>query len=196
MKYFSLVRLIFITIMIALPIQGQLRAQSLYNENSFKPLIADYRAFRVGDSLTVQIVESAVATANADTGTSRSNQLAIDLSGTRSRGLSVGAGMSGNFDGGGRTERAGRLMAQLTVSVQDVFPGGDLLIAGEQQLTINNETQRIKLTGRVRPNDISDSNIILSSRIASAEITYVGDGHISDRQKRAWWRDFVDWLGF
>ncbi|HEX5682645.1 MAG TPA: flagellar basal body L-ring protein FlgH [Ideonella sp.] len=173
-------------------------AQSLYDETTFRALTSDHKAFRVGDVLTVQVVENAMATANADTGTQRRNNLGVDLSVTypRVKAAAANAGVSGDFDGGGRTERAGRLVAQLTVSIRDVLANGDLLVAGEQQLTINDERQRITLTGRVRPQDISESNTVLSTRIADADITYVGEGHLADRQKPAWWRQVADWLGF
>ncbi|MGM9489676.1 flagellar basal body L-ring protein FlgH [Ideonella sp. YS5] len=177
---------------------GTASAQSLYDETTFRPLTADHKAFRVGDVLTVQVVESATAAANADTGTQRRNNLGVDLSLDyhRSRHASANASVGGDFDGGGRTARDGRLVAQLTVSIRDVLPNGDLLVAGEQQLTINDERQRIAVTGRVRPQDISEANVVLSTRIADADITYVGEGHLADRQKPAWWRQVTDWLGF
>lgn len=174
------------------------QAQSLYDESTFKSLTADHKAHRVGDVLTIQVVENAMATANADTGTQRRNGLGVDLSVTypRVKAAAANASVGGDFDGGGRTERAGRLMAQLTVSIRDVLPNGDLLIAGEQQLTINDERQRIGITGRVRPEDVSESNVVLSTRVADADITYVGEGHLADRQKPAWWRQLIDLLGF
>jgi flagellar L-ring protein precursor FlgH len=174
------------------------QAQSLYEESTFKSLTSDHKAHRVGDVLTIQVVENAMATANADTGTQRRNGLGVDLSVTypRVKAAAANASVGGDFDGGGRTERAGRLMAQLTVSIRDVLPNGDLLIAGEQQLTINDERQRIGITGRVRPQDVSEANVVLSTRVADADITYVGEGHLADRQKPAWWRQLVDLLGF
>lgn len=173
-------------------------AQSLYDESTFRPLTADRKAFRVGDVLTIQVVESATATANADTGSQRRNSLGVDLSLDyhRKRSAGANANIGGDFDGGGRTERAGRLEAQVTVSVRDVLPNGDLIVGGEQQLTINDERQRIAITGRVRPQDISDANVVPSSRVADAEITYSGEGHLADRQKPAWWRQIADLLGF
>lgn len=173
-----------------------LQAQSLYDEQSFRPLTADNKAFRLGDVLTVQVVESAVATANADTGTQRKNSLSVDVTRPRGTGLSAGIGIGGDFDGGGRTERAGKLLAQLTVSVREVLPNGELVVAGEQQLMINQERQRIGVTGRVRPQDISDGNVVLSTRIADANITYVGEGRLAERQTPAWWRQAMDALGF
>jgi flagellar L-ring protein precursor FlgH len=52
-----------------------------------------------------------------------------------------------------------------------------------------------QLDGRVRPQDISDGNLVLSTRLADARITYVGEGDLSDRARRAWWRRFLDAVG-
>lgn len=173
-------------------------AQSLFDESQFRALTADHKAFRVGDILMVQVIEQATATANADTGTQRNNALDGDVTAhyRRDRKASAHVSLGSSFDGGGQTERAGRLLAQLTVSIRDVLPNGDLLVSGEQQLTINDERQRIALSGRVRPQDITDANVVLSTRVADAEITYVGEGHLANRQKPAWWRQLVDFLGF
>jgi flagellar L-ring protein FlgH len=53
----------------------------------------------------------------------------------------------------------------------------------------------VTLEGRVRPQDISDGNVVLSTRLAEARITYLGEGEVSQRQQRAWWRKLLDWAG-
>ena len=45
---------------------GPAGADSLYREDKFQPLAADRKAFRVGDSITVLVLENAIATASAD----------------------------------------------------------------------------------------------------------------------------------
>lgn len=180
----------------ALCAAAPLKAQSLYDEAHFHALTADNKASRIGDVLTIQVVENATATVNADTGTQRGNGLTVDLTRPKAPSLSAGLGTTSDFDGGGRTERAGRLLAQLSVKVDVVLANGDLLVSGEQQLTINDERQRIAISGRVRPVDISDTNVVLSSRVADADITYVGDGAIAGRQRPPWWRQALDALGF
>lgn len=170
-------------------------AQSLYDEATFKAPAADVKARRPGDVLTVQVFENSAASANADTGTRRTNNLSGSITHPAGPGLGANLSTAGEFDGGGRTARAGKLLAQLTVSVREVMPNGDLRIAGEQSLLINEELQRINLEGRVRPQDVSDGNIVLSSRIADAKITYLGEGDLAARQKPAWWRQVFDWMG-
>jgi len=179
-----------------LALAGTAPAQSLYDAKTFRPLTADSKAFRVGDIVTIQVVENASATANADTDLKRSNSAGAELHLRRPTPVAgANATASGQFDGGGQTARAGQLLAQLSVTVRDVLPNGDLLIAGEQLLVINEEQQRINVEGRVRPLDITDQNVVASSRVADARITYVGEGDVAQRQKPAWWHHFLDLFG-
>ncbi|WP_244883920.1 flagellar basal body L-ring protein FlgH [Paracidovorax oryzae] len=180
----------------ALVAAGAARAESLYQEQTYRPLTADNRAFRVGDALTVQVFENSSATTSADTGTRRGNGLSAELSHRSGTVGQTGIGVNGTFDGGGRTQRTNRVLATLTVSVQEVLPNGDLRVAGEQLLTVNQEPQKVTLEGRVRPFDISDGNVVLSTRLADARISYVGEGDIAERNRRPWWRNLLDMMGF
>ncbi|MEP6501880.1 MAG: flagellar basal body L-ring protein FlgH [Betaproteobacteria bacterium] len=171
-------------------------AQSLYDAKTFRPLTADSKAFRAGDIVTIQIVESASASANADTDLKRSNSGGAELHFRAPLAIAgARATATGEFDGGGQTARRGQLLATLSVSVREVLPNGDLLVAGEQLLIINEEQQRIDVEGRVRPQDISDANTVLSNRVADARITYVGEGDLAKRQKPGWWHHFLDLFG-
>ncbi|MET3513385.1 flagellar L-ring protein precursor FlgH [Pseudacidovorax sp. 1753] len=171
-------------------------AESLYQEGTFRPLTADNKAFRLGDALTVQVFENSSASTSANTGTRRANDIAGSVTQTGNRVVgTLGIGISGDFDGGGRTQRTNKLLATLTVTVKSVLTNGDLMVAGEQLLTVNDELQKVNLEGRVRPQDISDGNVVLSTRLADARITYVGEGDVSDRARRSAWRRILDWLG-
>jgi len=172
-------------------------AESLYKANSYRPLTVDNKAFRVGDVLTVQVIENSSATTSTDTNTQRKNNLNLGIANLQS-GRQFGGSITqaGDFDGGGTTQRANKLLAILTVTVREIMPNGDLRVAGEQLLTVNDEQHKVNLEGRVRPQDISEGNIVLSTRLADARINYVGDGDLTERQKRSWWRKALDWLGF
>jgi flagellar L-ring protein precursor FlgH len=171
------------------------QADSLYKPKSFQALTSDRKAAAVGDLLTVQVFESATATTSADTSSRRKNNISGSLVHGKNDSARVALATSGDFDGGGRTERTNRFLTTLTVRVRDIYPNGDLQVEGEQVLSVDDERQTIHLVGRVRRVDISDTNVILSTRLADANITLVGDGALSDQQRRAWWRRAIDWLG-
>ena len=171
-------------------------AQSLYEEANYRPLTADNKAFRVGDVLTVQVVENASAVASADSGSHRKNSAGLELFRDSSNfRRDVGVATTGDFDGGGRTSRAGKLVTQMSVTVTEVLPNGDLRVSGEQSLVINQEKQQIRVTGQVRPQDITDGNVVLSSRIADATIDYDGAGALTDSQRVPWWQRVRSWFG-
>ncbi|RQP26657.1 flagellar basal body L-ring protein FlgH [Piscinibacter terrae] len=167
---------------------------SLYREDTYQPLTADRKGTRVGDLVTVQIFEASSATSTADTNSDRSADLAVEVAGTQRR-LRRSASLSNDMQGTGRTERTGRLLAQVTVSIKEILPNGDLMLAGDQMLEINDERQRIHLEGRIRPVDLQENNLVLSSRLADAKISYLGNGVIGDKQKPAWWQKILTALG-
>ncbi len=170
--------------------------QSLFQEENWRGLTADQKAYRPGDVLTVQVFENSSATSSAETGTRRNNRLQGSLAHGSDQVAQTSIGVGSDFDGGGRTQRASRLLTTVTVTVQEVLASGQLRIAGTQAVTVNEEAQRVTLEGIVRPVDISDGNIVQSTRIAQARITYVGEGDVTERGRRGWWRKLLDALGW
>jgi len=161
---------------------GPLSAKSLYIHNISPPLVSDIRARSVGDIVTVVVLESSRAT-NASTNSSSKDQ---SLRGSISGGSLAEDGnlsFGGGFTGRGAIERRGEMVAQLSASVTQVLPNGDLLIEGAQQLVLNGDLTTIKVRGRIRQFDIASDNRILSSRIADAEIDYDGKGFVSRSAK-------------
>ena len=183
---------------------------SLYEaQSSFNGFFIDTKARKVGDIVTVKISESSKATNSADTKTGRTSSLeaGIDtLFGTeewyRDEVLdnipsklpkpdpfgnpSVKGSMTSDFDGSGSTSRSGDLSAFITCRVTQVLPNGNLKIVGSREVLVNHETQMIILSGIIRPRDIDDDNIILSTFISDAKIAYSGSGIVNDRQRPGW----------
>ncbi|MBB5020312.1 flagellar L-ring protein precursor FlgH [Chitinivorax tropicus] len=181
---------------LCLVMHGGVKAESLYNERTFHSLVADAKAYRVGDLLTVQITENATASSSTDFGSSRKNDVGLkaDVDGALKHGL--GLQTDNGFDSKGRTQRSGRLLAQITVSVQEVRRNGDLVVSGKQLLNINDEKQEIQLTGVVRPRDIEDNNTVLSTRLGEANISYAGEGELASRQRPSWWSRLLAFIGW
>ena len=171
-------------------------AQSLFQEDAWRGFTADNKAYRVGDALTVQVFENSSASSSADTGTRRTNHVAAELAHGSNKVAQANVAVAGDFDGGGRTQRTNRLLTTLTVTVQEVLAGGQLRVAGTQSVTVNEELQRVTVEGIVRPLDVSDGNVVQSTRIAQARITYVGEGDLTERNRRGWWRKLLDVVGF
>ncbi len=157
-------------------------AQSLFDEATYDSLAGDKRSFSVGESLTVLIYEQASAETSAGTDTSKSNDVSAGFD-INDYGEDGSVEFSNRFEGGGTITRTGNLMASVTVTVTGITESGELLIEGGQIIEFNDETQHIFLKGRVRSEDISNQNTIISNRVADAVITYKGDGLLGKRQK-------------
>ena len=156
--------------------------QNLYQPGNWSAMASDRRAAAVGDSITVVVYQAAQSSNSTQNGSQKSTQLkgairggSIDESGE----LSLG----GSYAGRGSIQRSEKLVTQLSVTIQQVLPNGDLVIEGEQRMHVNGEDTRIAIRGRIRPSDINADNAILSSRIANAEINYDGKGFVSRSAK-------------
>lgn len=169
-------------------------AETLYQVDSYRSLTSDRRAYQIGDVLTVLIVENSSASATAGTNTDKSNNVGIKFS-IPNRQEESALSLQEEFDGRGKIARSGKLLAQISVTVKDINPNGDLLISGDQLIEINDEKQSINIKGKVRPIDIDARNSVLSTRIADAQIKYVGDGVLADSQHKGWLSKIITFLG-
>ena len=177
---------------------------SLYHHQT-RGLFEDDRARDVGDVLVVRIDESETAVRNAKTslGKKRSNQYGSpDMLGLLSAlhrkypnldpSMLFSSQMSSSSDGTGSIERRGRLTATLPVRVRRVMPNGDLYIEGTNVVMVSSEEHHLYVSGIIRRIDIREDNTVLSSRIADAEIEYVGRGDVSDQQRPGWGKRAID----
>jgi len=150
-------------------------AGDLYKPGSWPALASDRAAEKVGDSLTVLIQEAS----QASDASQNAGQGGVGANGNYSAGAGnhdARLGLSGNYTAGGQNSLSGRMVAQISVVVDDVLPNGDLHVAGDQLININGRKTRIHLTGRVRRADISSANMVLSTSLADATIVYGGPG--------------------
>lgn len=169
-------------------------AADLYKEGQYRSLVSDLKAYRVGDSLTVLVFENSSAAQTADTNARRKTD--VGIGGTSvTRAAQISGNINNDFSNGAKTQRAGKLLAQITVNVVGLEENGSLRVAGEQLLEVNDEQQMIRLEGKVRPQDIASDNSVVSSRLADARIHYVGDGVLADGQKPGFISRVLTWLG-
>jgi len=168
-------------------------------------LFQDYKASRVGDIVTIRIVESASASNKATTKTQRNSSVSAGLENLFNLEQryppsepflnpfsKVKAGLDSSFDGAGSTTRSGSLSAYIAARVTEVLPNGNLRILGSREVMVNNERQYMALTGIIRQGDISSENIILSTYVSDAKIEYSGVGVVHDRQRPGWLGRMLD----
>lgn len=166
---------------------------SLWSEDvAFGDLFSDPKARRAGDVITIKIAESSSASNSADTSTDRESSLSAGISelfGVNTstlQNLSVSGEIESGFEGSGSTSRSGKLDAYITARVVEVMPNRNLKVIGSREIMVNNEKQIMTIYGVVRPRDISEDNVVLSTFVADARIAYSGAGIVDDRQRPGW----------
>jgi flagellar L-ring protein FlgH len=171
------------------------KADDLYKGGNWPSLAADRKADKVGDIITVFVAENNTASNSVAKGSKKQSSISGQIAAGSSFDESAGVTFGGSYDGKGSNSRADRMVAQLSATVTQIYPNGDLQISGWQRLKINGELTDIKVSGRVRPADINGQNAILSSRIADANIEYDGKGFATRSAKPGLVTQLFSWLG-
>lgn len=171
-------------------------------------LYEDTRARRLNDLVTIRVIETIAGSGKADTVTTRKSEIDagvdtifgipndLNFKNLFGRGNtfspSVKGAMQNEFQGTGETNREGRLIGTITAKVVEVMPNGNLIIESRKDITINNEKQILVLRGMIRTEDVAVDNTVLSNKVADAEIFFVGDGVLQEKQKPGWLARFID----
>ncbi len=171
---------------------------AIYNVSAPGMFASDPRAYQTGDILTVLLAESFSATKSSAASTAKTDAYQLTLPNVNLDVPFIGAGnllADGNkltsgteqsFQGSGQAAQSNSLTGFISVIVTRVYDNGILAVRGQKHLTLNQGDEYIRITGLVRPEDISPNNVVSSDRIANAKISYVGAGGIADSDKTGW----------
>jgi len=141
-------------------------------------LFDDRRAKRVGDTLTVNLVEKTEAKRKSETTDERKANGSIDVPVPTILGKTppvIGA-TSWDVASGNKIElkdneaNTNSVSGSITVTVVEVLANGNLLVAGEKQVRINQDTEYIRLGGVVNPALLTASNTINSTQLADVQL--------------------------
>ncbi len=152
------------------------------------------RPSAIGDTLKVDIQETLKASQKQTTDTSRDNKLAVRGPGGQSkigaveRLLNVDATAAGSdsFKGSGTTETDNSFVTTVAVSVINVLPNGNLLVAGERNVGLNKGVNTLRFSGIVNPRDIRPGNMVSSRDVVNASLESVAQGDVSEASSRSW----------
>lgn len=176
---------------------------SIYQAGHNIALFEDIKAKRIGDTITIVLQERTQASKDAKTETSKENDISVlnpTLLGSPlkfdtpllphgdNRSSTLGAELHSDqgFNGEGSSSQGNSLSGNITVTVVDVLPNGNLVVRGEKWLTLNQGDEYIQISGMVRPVDVRPDNTVLSGQVADARITYSGKGMVADSNKMGW----------
>ncbi|MFC2301246.1 flagellar basal body L-ring protein FlgH [Selenomonas artemidis] len=163
-------------------------AESLWKNPSGYPtrnVFADHRAMNVGDIVTIIISET--------TTTSATRSSANEKSGSVSIGAGVGifdflkaasASGSDKFNAKGSASSTNRTIGNVTVTITEITPAGNFILEGTQSIWQNRNEHKITFRGMCRPEDISATNTVLSTRVADATVRFDGKGPLNAKQRQ------------
>lgn len=176
---------------------AMLYAQDI-RQGAYLSLYSDYKATRIGDAITIIVIESSNATNQSEITTGRTSNLSLSGSGaaggTTLPSVTGNVGSNNDFNGKGTTRTSGTVTAKISGTIDSILPNGLMRISGTRKIVINGEEQKISVKGYVRTSDIAADNTVLSSSISEAEIYFDGEGSIKNNQKPGWITRFFHWL--
>ncbi len=174
---------------------------SIFSSNYTMTLFRDKKANRVGDLLTIVLVEQTTASKSADLSADKDTSINIvnpTVLGrpasliVNNRTLATTADSQSEFAGSGSANQSNRLNGNVSVVVEEVLSNGNLRVRGQKLITINQGDEFVRVTGLVRPQDIRGDNTVLSTHIADAHFSYGGRGVIADSNSMGWLARFFN----
>lgn len=167
-------------------------------------LAANKTAYRVGDLVTVLIVETQDVKNEEKTDLNKASNLDYELGQFDLKPdlfnlpFGVESDRSDAFTGNAKYEKKGAFTARLTAIVMDTLPNGNLVIQGRRELRIDDEVKVIEFSGIVRRYDVSAANTVASELVADAHISYSGNGPLTRATNRhglgGWLYEVIDWI--
>lgn len=156
-------------------------------------LFADRRAAKVGDIITIVLAEQTKSSKSADTQLGKDSSTGFNEPSILGQAVSAGPyslltniDQKRAFKGKAKSDQSNSLNGSITVTVSEVMPNGLLRVRGEKWLTLNRGDEFIRVSGMIRPEDITADNSIPSTKLADARISYAGRGELADTNKIGW----------
>ena len=146
---------------------------------------ADHRAANVGDILTSIISENTTTAASKNSTNQKSGSVSLGGGiGIFDFLKAASASGSDSFNAKGTASSTNRAVGNVTVTVVEVTPSGNFILEGTQSIWQNRNEHKITFRGMCRPEDISSSNTILSTRVADATVRFDGKGPLNAKQRQ------------
>jgi len=166
---------------------------SLFNSHISTDLYSYAPTFALGDTINVLLNEETTATKSATSNLSNENSFTLDPIGVPGGSMTINGkvveldvNQEQDFTGDSGSSQRHNLAGRITVSVIEVLNNGNLVVRGEKWLVINNGKEYIRLTGIIRPLDITEQNTVESYQVADSRIEFSATGEHADVQTRGW----------
>jgi flagellar L-ring protein precursor FlgH len=160
---------------------------AIYRAGNDVPLFENATARRVGDVVTIHLVESTAASKSSSTTTSKKTAIAIPSPTIIGKPVTINGNnifetdvnSANSFDGKGDSAQSNQLTGDITVVVVRRLTNGLLQVRGQKWIAINTGKEYVRIQGYIRPIDIQPDNSIESTKVANASISYGGKGAVA-----------------
>jgi flagellar L-ring protein precursor FlgH len=165
---------------------------AIYQAAAYRPLFEDRRARHVGDVLTIVINEKTQAGKQASSNASKTGAVDSSISAVAGlplktmQGLSVNADSSNEYADKSALNSSNTFSGNVSVTVIEVLPNGNLVVAGEKQIALDKGTEYIRLSGVVQPDTIQAGNTVSSAKVADARIEYRTSAKFDTAEVMGW----------
>lgn len=184
-----------------------LQEGSLYHEGYGLSLFGNANSHKVGDIITIVLDERTVSSKSSAVAIDKENDISLLENGVGTIlgkdltkklplvgevTLPMAVAQSRAFAGDASADQSNQLQGNISVTITDVMPNGNLSVRGEKWLTLNRGDEYIRISGILRPQDIDLSNTVSSTKLANARIAYSGTGELAESQKIGWLSRFFN----
>jgi len=153
-------------------------------------MVADYKARRVDDVVTLVVFENTTAQSTGDVATQRATTTSAAITALpgklKTGGVNplFGANSSNQLTGKGETSAGSNVTTTLSARVIALLPNGDMVVEAERRVDINSQHETMVVRGVLRPGDVGPNNTAPSTALANLEIELKGKGVVSDSIRR------------
>lgn len=185
---------------------GLVWADSIWDNAKGNLYTAERKRLRVGDVVTILISETSSAAQEATTKTTKQSGIGFDLLsgwdqvanllGNETLRKTFTGRLSGNdtYQGTGQTARKSNVRAVVTAVITEILEGGNVYVVGEHKVKVNNEIETIRISGIIRPADITPANTVNSFQLAKAEVAVNGVGVVAAKQSPGVLTKLLGWF--
>jgi len=177
--------------------EPQSSAGSIFQASQgYTGLATGTRARKLGDMVTIVLLENTTTSKSTTGATDRSGEFAL-LPPTAGpfdflNPNALNASGSGSFSGSGNAAQQSQLTGSVAVTIAAIYPNGTAEVVGEKQMSLSQGDEWVQFAGRIRLVDIDVDNRLPSSAVANARIIYSGKGAVQQASRPGWLSRFFN----
>ena len=162
----------------------------------YSGLATGTRARKLGDMVTIVLVENTSTSKSTTGSTDRSGSFGLTPPTSGPLGFlnpnALNASGDASFNGSGNAAQQSQLNGTVAVTIAAIYPNGTAEVVGEKQMSLSQGDEWVQFAGRIRLVDINVDNRLSSAQVANARIIYSGKGSVQQASRPGWLSRFFN----